>query len=248
MCWRIVTHTLNCDVRPIIYDEMNKTKLVDPFANPVRCNCPDHHLDRFQCKYHGCCLATEELDLCHQDHCPKIFFTLHRYAQRPPQANYNIWGPNHPLFYLNPYEPRPDWEVIQDLDKALFPEQGIPQLTACSQEFIDMLSRVVEIGRCLGAKQAEFHLHCREIQCHEQMHASFHATVCVPRNMHCPAWAAINQLKTEAEKLRTMIEFLSAAFRRDWTGLSAKAVHHIVMAQVNEFLKQQYGAGMLKVG
>ena len=60
MCYKVITHTVRCDVRPIISDGFYI--FVDPYTTPGSCNCEAQPSirARFSCDQHGCCIRTEK--------------------------------------------------------------------------------------------------------------------------------------------------------------------------------------------
>ncbi|PHH66534.1 hypothetical protein CDD81_7009 [Ophiocordyceps australis] len=84
MCYRVVSHMLRCDVRPIISD--GHDKIVDGYAEPQRCECaPDEQRKpRLQCLEHGCCRAAKKTHLCADpDSCgDTINFHIYRQASQ----------------------------------------------------------------------------------------------------------------------------------------------------------------------
>lgn len=92
MCYKVITHTLMCDVRPVICD--GNQIYVDPYAKPVPCNCNARPfiLARFSCEDHSCCMRIEKMVYCTNEQ-PCLPFLYHRYEQKRCR---NVWGtPTH---------------------------------------------------------------------------------------------------------------------------------------------------------
>ncbi|KAF7553226.1 hypothetical protein G7046_g7157 [Stylonectria norvegica] len=84
MCYRVVTYTLRCDVRPLISD--GETLIVDPYATPNTCACPVNLQVKpwFRCDEHGCCMVTGKMHRCSQPETCEII-VYHQYEQTQVQ-------------------------------------------------------------------------------------------------------------------------------------------------------------------
>ncbi|KAH8903623.1 hypothetical protein BR93DRAFT_981390 [Coniochaeta sp. PMI_546] len=86
MCYKLITHTLHCDVRPLVVmgDDVAKP-LVDPYATPTACNCKDRDPNirlRLRCDYgHNCCYMTAKLVFCRKQDCNEAV-RFHKYTRR----------------------------------------------------------------------------------------------------------------------------------------------------------------------
>ncbi len=81
MCYRIVSHMMRCDVRPVLSN--GHTRFVDGYAEPHTCSCPRSAKIKpwLRCDKHGCCRTAVKTHLCvDPDSCPgQVVF--HRYYQ-----------------------------------------------------------------------------------------------------------------------------------------------------------------------
>ncbi|KAF4345936.1 hypothetical protein FBEOM_78 [Fusarium beomiforme] len=93
MCYKIFTHTMRCDARPIISD--GSSFITNPFAKPLPCSCGSKHYLRpiLRCDNHGCCMRKISMEWCPDvAECNEVF-EVHRYVQshHQPQPQ-NIWA------------------------------------------------------------------------------------------------------------------------------------------------------------
>lgn len=107
MCYKIVCHTLRCDVRPLVSvsDDVAKP-LVDPYAAPNPCDCehPDPKIQpRLRCDFgHNCCFMTAKHVSCRKEDCGQVV-TFHKYTrpdisrevllERGPAKDDEGWAP-----------------------------------------------------------------------------------------------------------------------------------------------------------
>lgn len=86
MCYKIIAHTLHCDVRPLVVmiDDISKP-LINPYATPTACKCgnPDPKIQpRLRCDFgHNCCYMTVKMLCCRNKNCREVF-RFHRYNRR----------------------------------------------------------------------------------------------------------------------------------------------------------------------
>lgn len=86
MCYKLIIHTLHCDVRPLIAvcDDITKP-LVDPYAVPKPCYCKNREQEirnRLRCEYgHSCCYMTAEQVRCRKENCEQVV-RFHKYIRR----------------------------------------------------------------------------------------------------------------------------------------------------------------------
>ncbi|KAJ4327550.1 hypothetical protein N0V84_002078 [Fusarium piperis] len=231
MCWRVIMHSLKCDVRPIIFDGMYN-QFIDPFAAPNACNCPPEHKNWIQCPDHGCCILTKRIEPCSQPNCTQTY-DIHRYDRRPrPQQ---IWGVN-PIFYGQPDD---DWKKWEYLDVAIFGSHGMPQVSDCAKEFIDQLSDLIQKGREIGFKHEQVVKMIAEAKDKRELHDTQHGILCNRQNFNCPINKDISNTEQMVARLRSEGQALSAEFSRLWTEVNVKVVRQLMVTQVEEFFRQR---------
>ncbi|UNI22726.1 hypothetical protein JDV02_008588 [Purpureocillium takamizusanense] len=81
MCYRLVSHMMRCDVRPVISN--GRSRFVDGYAEPSTCACPrDAHIKGWlRCDKHGCCRMAVKIHLCVDPDSCLGQVTFHRYRQ-----------------------------------------------------------------------------------------------------------------------------------------------------------------------
>ena len=85
MCYKQITHTLHCDVRPLVgmTDDVERP-LVNPYATPSSCRClkKSRRIARLQCEYgHSCCFMTTRKLSCRKGGCNDVVL-FHKYVRR----------------------------------------------------------------------------------------------------------------------------------------------------------------------
>lgn len=86
MCYKIITHMLHCDVRPLVVmiDDISKP-MINPYATPTTCKCGyfDPKIQpRLWCDFgHNCCYMTVKVLCCRNKNCREVF-RFHRYNRR----------------------------------------------------------------------------------------------------------------------------------------------------------------------
>lgn len=83
MCYKITTHSLHCDARPLISD--GHRDIVNGYAGPTPCPCPPNPDvgPWLRCPHHGCCRITTRIQPCTRSHNPCTapkFFHLYECA------------------------------------------------------------------------------------------------------------------------------------------------------------------------
>ncbi|KAI1503446.1 hypothetical protein F5X99DRAFT_407030 [Biscogniauxia marginata] len=113
MCLKIVTHTLACDVRPIMPHPLEPLELVvDPFAVPDGCCCSP---ESPSCTTHGCCQITTRTFPCD---CGNIV-SYHRYMPSKQPSAFTMQKAVKPSPGVWRYLPS-----IDDVLAAANPQQG----------------------------------------------------------------------------------------------------------------------------
>ncbi|KAH7264947.1 uncharacterized protein BKA55DRAFT_557404 [Fusarium redolens] len=199
MCYRIFTHAMRCDARPVISDGNNV--YTDPFAYPLPCSCSSEHfvLRYLRCEDHGCCMKKLEMDWCpNVADCNEVY-EVHRYVQshRKPR---NIWGPinmlgdNFSSLWSIPQiqEKVKPWDSVPDLEKCLFIGK-MPHLTAVLPPFQQAVQNLVNTGRLIVQTQDQLGALRNDIAIRRTMHDTFHGEACsrVLNEWECPVQGPI---------------------------------------------------------
>lgn len=131
MCYQVVTHTLVCDVRPVVFN--GEEQFVDTFSVPLECACkPDPRIKSwFRCEEHGCCRVMKKKTRCPTFGTCTSVIELHRYEQPSSQQNSQAW------------------DSVRNLDEVLFPYGGLPcfceMTTAHQRSLVDVLDLIRQI-------------------------------------------------------------------------------------------------------
>lgn len=138
MCYQVVTHTMVCDVRPVVFN--GEEQFVDTFKESPECVCePDPRIKSwFRCEEHGCCRVLKKKTRCPTfENCTGVI-DLHRYEQPSSQQNSQAW------------------DSFRNLDEVLFPFGGLPyfcEMTTARQrslvEAIGLIRQITEISNSL---------------------------------------------------------------------------------------------------
>ncbi|KAF5021447.1 hypothetical protein F66182_6511 [Fusarium sp. NRRL 66182] len=176
MCYKVITHTMRCDMRAIISD--GETIYADPFAEPISCGCLSEKLRPWlQCDTHGCCLTYAKMQ-----YCPKIsscndVVQLHRYVQASRQPT-NIWRTSHDSVWSLPFaQVTNDWRDIRELDACLFPT-GMPCTTSFGPVFNEALHNLVAAGRLIAATQLRMDALLNDVGSRRTKHDRLHGEAC----------------------------------------------------------------------
>ncbi|KAH7019315.1 hypothetical protein EDB80DRAFT_676313 [Ilyonectria destructans] len=138
MCYQVVTHTMVCDVRPVVFN--GEEQFVDTFTVSPECACkPDPRIKSwFRCEEHGCCRVLKKKIQCPTFRTCTGDIELHRYEQPSSQQKSQAW------------------DSIGNLDEVLFPYGGMPyfcEMTTARQrslvEVIGLIRQITEISDML---------------------------------------------------------------------------------------------------
>ncbi|KAI0103958.1 hypothetical protein GGR51DRAFT_523026 [Nemania sp. FL0031] len=123
MCLKIVTHTMVCDVRPVIRHPSHPTShIIDPFAvlQDIDCVAASKPGGGLQCPAHKCCQSTVRSFLCD---CGKIV-GYHRYIPAKTPCAYTIETASVPSPGV--------WRKLESLDEVS--SSGVQAQPAPSEE------------------------------------------------------------------------------------------------------------------
>lgn len=178
MCYRVVTHTMRCDMRPVISSGI--TVYTDPFADTLSYTCFNEHLDRpwLQCDDHGCCMKTSKMKWCPDINTCNEVIELHRYVQARPRRR-NIWKTStSSIWSLPPTQDEPEsWAPVLDATDFLFPT-GMPHMESISPHLNGAVGNLLHVGRLIVALEAKMAKLLDDIQIRRQMHDAFHGAQC----------------------------------------------------------------------
>ncbi|OIW24658.1 hypothetical protein CONLIGDRAFT_102153 [Coniochaeta ligniaria NRRL 30616] len=164
MCYIVITHTMRCDVRPIVAIDFDCTNpSVDPYATPGACQCQGRDAEirlRLRCGFgHNCCyISHSKKTSCGVEDCkePVLF---HKYIRRSisskglfgdcPAQESDSW-PTFPvidghLCELN-LAPRMTAEFVRTREKLL---AGSKSLYELANQWADNMSEVILKARRL---------------------------------------------------------------------------------------------------
>lgn len=176
MCYRIITHTLRCDVRPTI---SVKIDLVDPLAEPARCNCSANNEVKpwLRCDEHGCCMITAKMAWCPDSENCTVTLDYHRYHQAPcnVRSSWNAGGPGLPDLHATFDVTDPKWERLLAFDELFFDGANL-QFNPSPPLYVTALDSMIIAGRLIqetkvtlaslkretGAMTREHHDECGE--------------------------------------------------------------------------------------
>ncbi|KAK7424750.1 hypothetical protein QQX98_000330 [Neonectria punicea] len=130
MCYKVITHTLVCDIRPLISD--GKEFLVDPFAKPTECHCGIQREMKkyFRCDKHKCCMVTCNMVSCPTDEKCEYVIPMQRYNQAS-------------------FKREKTWEAFQTADEYIFPE-GLPFVCDMTEHFLNALVETLYMGQAMA--------------------------------------------------------------------------------------------------
>ncbi|KAF5004320.1 hypothetical protein FDECE_9168 [Fusarium decemcellulare] len=222
MCYRVVTHTLCCDVQPVMSDGVDLC--VDPFAPPHQCRCFPNETIRpwLRCESHGCCMQTAKMVWCPDvEDCAEVV-EMHRYhkAQSQPRC---IWANELTNKFgfdlLDKIFSDPDWRQIPVLDELLFPDNGLPPLTSLAPQFLNALENLTTVGRLIADTQSSLLELEEDVKDRRTRHDVFHGEACerVLNEWECSFLRRIETGDVLIEQMRKalakQIELLYASFK-----------------------------------
>ncbi|KAF9771106.1 hypothetical protein IL306_011271 [Fusarium sp. DS 682] len=225
MCYKIFTHTMRCDARPVISD--GSSLFTNPFAGPLPCTCgPEHHVRSYlRCDDHGCCMRRIYMDWCPNiAECNEIF-EVHRYIQshRKPR---NVWGPKNMVggkfssFWNMPtvHKKQKAWDYVPDFESCLFANK-MPHLTTITPPFRMAIKNLVSVGHLIIETQAYLSALEHDIDVRRAMHNAFHGTICesVLNTHECAALPPIATGEWLLQKMRKNFVDQKKIFNACWT-------------------------------
>ncbi|KAF5502332.1 hypothetical protein CGCA056_v014223 [Colletotrichum aenigma] len=207
MCYKVHTHTLSCDVRPII--SSTKTHYINPYETPPSCACP---LPRFssshagRCPSHGCCSLSSTLHHCRRA-CRRPTH-YHRYVCDHPSPSSSSSSRRHSYSYSRPPTPIPShtpWRRLPTFDR------DADFQTAESGDFKFAISELLDIGRILLHAEAELEKGRQRIERERRRHAASHGGACgkVLDAWECGWTRRIALMGAEADDLKLSTEILA---------------------------------------
>ncbi|KAF5484404.1 hypothetical protein CGCS363_v014639 [Colletotrichum siamense] len=207
MCYKVHTHTLSCDVRPII--SSTKTHYVNPYETPASCACPlprssSSHAGR--CPSHGCCSLSSTLHRCRRS-CRRPTH-YHRYVCDHPPPSSSSSSRRHSYSYSRPPTPIPShnpWRRLPTFDR------DADFQTAESGDFKFAMSELLDIGRILLHAEAELEKGRQRIERERRRHAASHGGACgkVLDAWECGWTRRIALMGAEADDLKLSTEILA---------------------------------------
>lgn len=128
MCYRIVIHSMRCDVRPLLSD--GDRIYVDAYAKPLECDCKQEKQIRpwLRCEEHGCCMRTAKMYRCGSGDdavaCGQEPLEYHEYEQ----AHIRTFEKDEEHFFGLAAKKRHPWADIPAVDDLLWPLPGMAPL------------------------------------------------------------------------------------------------------------------------
>lgn len=218
MCYRVVTHTMRCDVRPIISD--GEILYIDPFAEPISCWCFNEHSARpwLQCDTHGCCMTYSKMEWCPEVHSCNDVIELHRYEQARRQTR-NIWASHPASQWSIPMCPSEleKWCGVRTLEDCLF-MGNMPDMATSPPVLNTAILNLVSAGRILIATQATLDKLLQDIDARKAMHEACHGEACerVLNEWECVSRQPIETAKALAEQMRGVVTKQRELFHGCW--------------------------------
>ncbi|WYZ35819.1 hypothetical protein EsH8_X_000466 [Colletotrichum jinshuiense] len=208
MCYRVHTHTMACDVRPVI--SSTKTLYANPYDAPPNCDCVPRARPRSaRCPSHGCCRLDVAVYRCPR-RCRQPT-NYHKYVcardepRGEPPSSPHRRPHSSPRRASTPGPPRAPWRRLRTFDRA-------PDFHAAeSADFRFALAELVDIGRILVHAEAELDKAARRAERERARHRGVHGGACerVLREWEC-GWARrIAEMATGADDLRLSAEVLA---------------------------------------
>ncbi|KAL2106773.1 hypothetical protein VUR80DRAFT_6228 [Thermomyces stellatus] len=169
MCYKVITHSLRCDVRPLISD--GDRDIVSGYSDPVSCACTPNPaiVPWLQCPDHGCCRTISRLRRCTNINPCKNPRPFHLYEQAHTSTD--------------------PWPELPVLDKA-FHTRATPPTWECPA-WRSALMEVVRAGEYIKVGQALMLASRNAIRVLERAHFEDHG-MCDD----CPRAKTIAKLRT----------------------------------------------------
>lgn len=153
MCYKVITHTLMCDVRPVLCD--GHQIYVDPYSKPIPCNCNARPFirARFACEDHACCMRIEKMVYCTREQ-PCFVSEYHRYEQKRCS---NVWGINRTMqgdnYWADANTFLPAWPELPIFDDGTNLHTGDLSVTVRSESdhFLRARLNVLTTGRLIAS-------------------------------------------------------------------------------------------------
>ncbi|KAG8671228.1 hypothetical protein FPOAC2_04555 [Fusarium poae] len=219
MCYRVITHTMRCDMRPVI--SSGNTIYTDPFAETTSCTCANEHLARpwLQCDDHGCCMKTSKMEWCPEVHACNYVTELQRYVQTRPRSR-NIWKTTtSSIWSLPPPQDEPEsWIKVTDVIDDLFPT-GMPHMETISPHLAEAVDNLVYVGRLIVTLEAQLSNLLDDIQMRRDVHDAFHGSQCerVLNEWECKARSPIETGEALTIQMRKTLATQRTLFNASWT-------------------------------
>ncbi|KAH6693899.1 hypothetical protein F5X68DRAFT_199843 [Plectosphaerella plurivora] len=202
MCYRVYTHAMRCDVRPVLSDGENQ--LLDPYASPNHCRCPSDRRTRHPCRDHGCCSLSVRMYECPARCRSAIIY--HLYTQR--QSSKGV--------HFRPDELERRWRDLPCFDGAIFPiADGARACAAESVEFRLARDQILEVGRVLDQTLLEIDDAQADARTLARWHDREHGSRCARRQQSaCSGMERVLNAKEHFEDLALALEGYRQLWRR----------------------------------
>ncbi|WXC44908.1 hypothetical protein QX201_004644 [Fusarium graminearum] len=228
MCYRVVTHTMRCDMRPVI--SSGATIYTDPFAETMSCTCINEHLARpwLQCDDHGCCMKTAKMEWCSDVHTCNHVTELHRYNQARPRSR-NIWKTTTSSIWSlpTPLEEPESWIEVVDVINALFPK-GVTHMETISPHLDEAVNNLLHVGRLIVTLEAQLANLLDDIHFRREVHNAFHGLQCerVLNEWECKARGPIEAGAAMATQMRKTLATQRRLFEASWSFIDVILRYH----------------------
>lgn len=216
MCYHVYTHTLRCDVRPVLSN--GKTALVDPYAIPRRCRCRHERQvwSRHHCRDHGCCSLSVRRYTCESSCRTSIVY--HVYIPRVEETGVH--------FQRSARDP--EWRDLSVFDNNVFPvssrrssfssssraEQVEYTCSAESVEFKLARDQILKTGRVLNATLLDFDDARSDVRTLTHRHAAAHGSRC-GRSSHSRDCTWVERIDNAREQCDDL-EAVAGGFKQLW--------------------------------
>ena len=217
MCYRVVSHTLRCDTRPVLSDGENL--LIDPYGPPRRCRCrTDRHMrPQYRCSDHGCCYISSRRYTCPANCRTSTLY--HVYIQRN----------TNPGVHFHRSTREPEWRDLPIFDGNIFPiastsasesgrhsREGGHTCPSESVEFRLARDQILEVGRILDHGLQEIDKARFEEQRLTHRHYEEHGSRCgrYSRTRDCTWRERIRNSQEHGDNIQTAVQGFRQLWRR----------------------------------
>ncbi|ODA82179.1 hypothetical protein RJ55_00685 [Drechmeria coniospora] len=144
MCYRVTSHMMRCDARPIISN--GEVEIVNGYSEPTACMCgkQDDIKERLRCDWHGCCRTATRVHLCEKaGQCLTVPF--HRYFQSRMEVEADDWSGS-----IGRDAPWPEMFVLDDEHIPRGCQTPGSRVEYEQPTFREAMKEMLAIGQCIA--------------------------------------------------------------------------------------------------